>query len=276
MAILGAHQSIAGGYDKAVERAHRCGCDCVQLFTKNNNQWAAKDITADEARRFRAALDELGITHPIAHDSLPHQPGQPRSPAVAEIGRCLRRGTSPCRNPRNSLCCHPSGRIYHRQRGASGLRNVVRALDEIHGRTARSAGPMPAGNHRRPGNRARLGGSSNLATILDGVKRARPPGSLLRHLPRLCGRVSAGHAEEIIDATMAAFDRLVGLGADQGVPSERQPPRDWAAGSIATSTSAAASWASSRFACCCATTASATCRCIWKRPKARKTAWIGT
>ena len=69
MAILGAHQSIAGGYYKAVENAHRRGCDCVQLFTKNNNQWAAKTITPEEAHQFRQALDTLGITHPIAHDS---------------------------------------------------------------------------------------------------------------------------------------------------------------------------------------------------------------
>jgi deoxyribonuclease-4 len=35
MPILGAHQSIAGGYYKAVEIAHRFKCDCVQLFTNN-------------------------------------------------------------------------------------------------------------------------------------------------------------------------------------------------------------------------------------------------
>ena len=69
MAILGAHRSIAGGYDKAVERARLCGCDCVQLFTKNNNQWAANEITADAARKFGAALEKLGLRHPIAHDS---------------------------------------------------------------------------------------------------------------------------------------------------------------------------------------------------------------
>jgi deoxyribonuclease-4 len=33
--ILGAHMSIAGGYYRAVEAAQRCGCDCVQLFTKD-------------------------------------------------------------------------------------------------------------------------------------------------------------------------------------------------------------------------------------------------
>jgi deoxyribonuclease-4 len=34
MPILGAHQSIAGGYYKAIEIAKRTGCDCVQVFTK--------------------------------------------------------------------------------------------------------------------------------------------------------------------------------------------------------------------------------------------------
>jgi endonuclease IV len=33
MPILGAHQSIAGGYYLAIERAAEVGCDCVQLFT---------------------------------------------------------------------------------------------------------------------------------------------------------------------------------------------------------------------------------------------------
>ena len=36
MPILGSHLSIAGGYYKAVERAHAVGCNCVQLFT---NKW---------------------------------------------------------------------------------------------------------------------------------------------------------------------------------------------------------------------------------------------
>src|SRR5438045_1692479 len=69
MAILGAHQSIAGGYYKTGELAHAHGCDCVQLFTKNNTQWRAKELTRDDAARFQAALAERGIRHPIAHDS---------------------------------------------------------------------------------------------------------------------------------------------------------------------------------------------------------------
>ena len=53
MPPLGAHMSIAGGYYKAVELAHAAGCDCVQFFTKNNNQWRAKELTDDDARAFQ-------------------------------------------------------------------------------------------------------------------------------------------------------------------------------------------------------------------------------
>ena len=69
MPILGAHQSIAGGYYKAVEIAHRLKCDCVQVFTKNNNQWRAKELTDEDVRLFKGKLKELGVSHPLAHDS---------------------------------------------------------------------------------------------------------------------------------------------------------------------------------------------------------------
>lgn len=69
MPILGAHMSIAGGYYKAVELARDAGCDCVQVFTKNNNQWRAKPITDGEANQFRDSLQELGIEYPLSHAS---------------------------------------------------------------------------------------------------------------------------------------------------------------------------------------------------------------
>jgi deoxyribonuclease-4 len=61
--------SIAGGYHRAVEQAQRHGCDCVQLFTKNNNQWRAKIISNEEAVQFTSSLAELKIAHPLSHAS---------------------------------------------------------------------------------------------------------------------------------------------------------------------------------------------------------------
>jgi hypothetical protein len=33
--VVGAHQSIAGGLSRAVERAVETGCHCLQVFTRN-------------------------------------------------------------------------------------------------------------------------------------------------------------------------------------------------------------------------------------------------
>jgi deoxyribonuclease-4 len=83
MPILGTHQSIAGGYYRAAEIARQCGCDCVQLFTKNNNQWRAKELTDDDAVRFQTALREAKVLHPLSHDSYLINLGAGRS-AVAK------------------------------------------------------------------------------------------------------------------------------------------------------------------------------------------------
>jgi deoxyribonuclease-4 len=61
--------SIAGGYYKAVDAAADLEMDVVQLFTKNNNQWAAKPITEAEVKQFANSLSTTGITNPLAHAS---------------------------------------------------------------------------------------------------------------------------------------------------------------------------------------------------------------
>jgi len=69
MPLIGAHQSIAGGYYKAIEAAAEFGMDVVQLFTKNNNQWKAKPISQSEVDEFRSALKATSVQFPCAHNS---------------------------------------------------------------------------------------------------------------------------------------------------------------------------------------------------------------
>ena len=66
---FGSHTSIAGGLHLAVERAQEVGCDVVQIFTKNNNQWNCKPITETDAKLFAEALERTGIGAAIAHAS---------------------------------------------------------------------------------------------------------------------------------------------------------------------------------------------------------------
>ncbi len=69
MPFLGAHMSIAGGYYKALDAAGALGMNTCQVFTKNNNQWRAKEITQVEAEQFAGSLATHGIKHPLSHAS---------------------------------------------------------------------------------------------------------------------------------------------------------------------------------------------------------------
>ncbi|MCK4684425.1 MAG: hypothetical protein KAT44_05660, partial [Pirellulales bacterium] len=66
---FGAHQSISGGFSKAVDRALDTGCDCLQIFTRNVNQWKVKPISCDDANAFREAVQVSGLKLVVAHNS---------------------------------------------------------------------------------------------------------------------------------------------------------------------------------------------------------------
>ncbi len=134
MPLLGAHMSIAGGYYKAVEAAAEAGCDCVQLFTKNNNQWRAKELTEADAERFQAALKELGISHPIAHDSYLINLGSPEDELwkksidalVVELQRAEMLGIP-------YVVAHPGAFTTSSEK--QGIRRIAKGLNEVHKQT---------------------------------------------------------------------------------------------------------------------------------------------
>jgi deoxyribonuclease-4 len=67
--FIGAHMSVAGGVSKAVERAVVHGCEALQIFSKNANQWRAKPLDPDEVTRFRRGIDAAGIGPAVSHAS---------------------------------------------------------------------------------------------------------------------------------------------------------------------------------------------------------------
>jgi deoxyribonuclease IV len=66
---IGAHMSVAGGISKAVERAVVHGCEALQIFTKNANQWVGKPLDPSEIRLFRRGIAEAGIVPVVSHAS---------------------------------------------------------------------------------------------------------------------------------------------------------------------------------------------------------------
>jgi deoxyribonuclease-4 len=65
--LLGAHMSVAGGLEKAIEQGELIGCTAIQIFTKSNRQWKAKTIMDNEALTFRAAWGKSPIKTVMVH-----------------------------------------------------------------------------------------------------------------------------------------------------------------------------------------------------------------
>ncbi len=64
---LGKHVSIAGGLDKALDRAHNIGCNAVQIFVSNPRSWQAKPLAAEVIKKFQDKQQELEITPVVVH-----------------------------------------------------------------------------------------------------------------------------------------------------------------------------------------------------------------
>jgi deoxyribonuclease-4 len=127
---FGAHMSIAGGCDRAVLAASRLGFETVQLFTKNNNQWRAPELTDGQVAAFRTALEETGIVDPVAHTSYLINLASPDdalweksiAAMVVEVERCARLGIC-------DLVVHPGA---HKGEGEErGLERIARGLDQV-------------------------------------------------------------------------------------------------------------------------------------------------
>jgi len=67
--LLGAHMSIAGGVSKALDRGASIHTNAVQVFTKNNRQWAGPPIDAADVERWRTEMPALGIGYAVSHAS---------------------------------------------------------------------------------------------------------------------------------------------------------------------------------------------------------------
>src|SRR2546426_7732157 len=132
---IGAHMSIAGGLHHALERGREVGCGAVQIFLKNQRQWAAKPLEADEVRMFRAARRRTGIRRAFAHSSYlinlaspdPTLWAQAVTAFTDELERAEALGLS-------CVVIHPGS---HMGAGLeAGLGRVAAALDETLARTA--------------------------------------------------------------------------------------------------------------------------------------------
>ena len=67
--LFGAHMSIAGGVSQALDRAATVHSNAVQVFTKNNRQWAGPPINMVDVARWHEQMPALGIVDAVSHAS---------------------------------------------------------------------------------------------------------------------------------------------------------------------------------------------------------------
>lgn len=134
-ARFGAHMSTAGGLHLAFARAQEVGCDCLQIFVKNQRQWQAKALTAEDIRLWQEAHHAAGRPAVMAHGSYLLNLGaqdeilwrKSIDALVDELDRCRLLGIP-------GLVVHPGA---HMGAGESaGLRRISQALDAVLDRTA--------------------------------------------------------------------------------------------------------------------------------------------
>ena len=135
MPLFGSHLSIAGGYYKAVDTAAELGLQTVQLFTKNNNQWAGKPLSDEDVRLFREAVQRTGIQRPCAHDSYLINLASPDDvlwkksvdALVIELERAESLGLE-------GVVMHPGSFVSSSEE--AGQQRIIDGLNEAHHRTA--------------------------------------------------------------------------------------------------------------------------------------------
>ena len=69
MLKLGAHQSIAGGLDKAIERVVKIGGNCLQIFSSSPRGWSFNKLSNEEINKFIIKAEKLLISPIYFHAS---------------------------------------------------------------------------------------------------------------------------------------------------------------------------------------------------------------
>jgi deoxyribonuclease-4 len=67
MGLLGCHVSISGGVHNAPQRGQMLGCEAIQIFTRNPNQWKCKTLTEENISGFRAGIKSFNIQAVMSH-----------------------------------------------------------------------------------------------------------------------------------------------------------------------------------------------------------------
>ena len=215
MKYIGAHVSASGGVENAIKNAKEIGATAFALFTKNQRQWIAPELTPSQIALFRDLMAKEGFSagQILPHDSYLINLGHPDSDGLEksrdsffeEMRRCELLGL-------DRLNFHPGSHLKRIDEEGSLQRiaeSINMALDRSRGVTAVLENTAGQGSN--------LGYKfEHLAYIIDRVEDKSRVGGCLD----TCHTFAAGYdlrTKEALDATFAEFDRIIGFGYLRGM-----------------------------------------------------------
>jgi deoxyribonuclease-4 len=203
MLRVGAHVSIAGGVDNAVERQLDVGGNCGQIFTHSPQVWQNPDIGGDEAESFReetaTELEGPWVIHSSYLVNLSTPKDDLREKSIESMQREVDAAAKLGIEYVNvHLGAHTGAGVE------TGLDNCASALDEL---------DVPADVtvliESDAGSGTKLGGDfEHLAAVLDRAEQDLEVCLDTAHM------FAAGYdlsSPEAVDETIAEFDDVVGL-----------------------------------------------------------------
>lgn len=206
--LLGAHMSTAGGLSKAFERAQSIGINTMQVFTKNQNRWDQKPATPEEIARWFAVQEAVGIRPVVSHAAYLLNLGTPDDALweksvralIDELTRAEQLGIA-------GVVFHPGAHMGAGEE--AGIARIIAGVDAAHAATpgyrTLTLIETTAGQGTALGYRF-----EQLQAMLTGVRATERIGFCFD----TCHVFAAGYdirTAETYTATMAEFDRLIGL-----------------------------------------------------------------
>jgi deoxyribonuclease IV len=205
---FGAHMSISGGLHKAFGQGERAGCDTIQIFSKNQQQWRGKTLAEQDIALFKAEQQRSGLGPVIVHDSYlinlasPNDELWEKSIAAFadELERCSALGIP-------YLVTHPGAHTGSGEE--AGLRREATALNRL--LEAGTGGETMILLETTAGQGTCLGQRfEHLAYLIEQAAHPERIGVCVD----TCHVLAAGYdirTPEACAATFAEFDRIVGI-----------------------------------------------------------------
>lgn len=206
--MIGAHMSISGGVFNAILSGEELGCTTIQIFTKNNNQWKAKELTLTEVEEFFQQQKRTNIYPIVGHNGYLINLASPKVDVFAlsqesilvELQRAEKLSLP-------YLVIHPGSHLGTGEK--EGIKKIAGAIDRLHQKTpgykVKICLETTAGQGSSLGYRF-----EQLAQIMDLVKENQRLGVAYD----TCHTFVAGYdirTKKAYEVTFKEFDKVIGL-----------------------------------------------------------------